>query len=154
YYLRGAETYFAGFQARGDTVSSFKQALQEAQNLLEQAISIDPHHGRAHAMLSWVQMHTYLERRDCDYLSVARLDRAYELAKRAVQLDPNLPQAHAQLGWVLLFKRQHDPALTEFERACRLNPNFVDNRFGLAWIFAGQAARAIQVLQSHALLDS
>jgi adenylate cyclase len=75
------------------------------------------------------------------------LDRAYELAQKAVQLDANLPQAHAQLGWVLMFKRRHDAAIAEYERAFSLNPNFTDYGFGLSLIFSGEATRAIKVFE-------
>ncbi len=63
-----------------------------------------------------------------------------------MRLDARLPQARAQLGHVLLFKRQHDAAIAEFERAFALNPNFIDYRFGLALMYAGEPARAIEVL--------
>jgi adenylate cyclase len=86
-------------------------------------------------------MHAYLEPFDCDYLSPAALDRALELAQTAVHLDPRLPQAHAQIGYVLLFNRQHDTAIAEFERAFALNPNFIDNRFALVLIYSGEPAK-------------
>jgi len=32
----------------------------------------------------------------------------------------------------LIYKRQHDAAMAEFERAFALNPNFIDYRYALA----------------------
>jgi adenylate cyclase len=104
-------------------------------------------------MLSWTHQRAYVDSLDGDYLSPAALDRAVELAEAAVRLDPRLPQARAQLGYVLIFKRQPDAALAEFERAFALNPNFIDDRFAQAWIYAGQPARAIEVLESNMRLD-
>src|SRR5262249_27474143 len=75
------------------------------------------------------------------------------LASKAVQLDGNLPEAHAHLGWVLLFKRQHDVAIAEFERAFALNSNFVDHRFAQVLAHAGDAARAVELLHAHMRLD-
>src|SRR5262249_10865154 len=88
-----------------------------------------------------------------DYLSPAALDRALELAEAAVRLDARLPQARAQLGDVLLYKRQHDAAIAEFERAFALNPNFIDYRYARALTFGGEPARAIEVLQACSRLD-
>ena len=70
-----------------------------------------------------------------------------------MDLDPRLPQSRAQLGHVLLYKYQHDAAIAEFERAFALNPNFVDHRFALALIFAGEPARALEVLEANIRLD-
>src|SRR5215471_12309662 len=95
----------------------------------------------------------YLEPLDCDYLAPTTLDRPLELAETAVHLDRHLPQAHAQLGYVLLYKRQHDIAIAEFERAFALNPNFIDNRFACVLNFAGEPARAIEVLEANMRLD-
>ena len=81
--------------------------------------------------------------------SPATLDRAVELAGTAVCLDAGLPQAHAQLGHVLVFKRQHDAAIAEFERAFALNPNFIDHRFAWVLLYAGEPTRAIEVLQAN-----
>jgi tetratricopeptide (TPR) repeat protein len=54
---------------------------------------------------------------------------------------------------VLLFRRQHEAAIAEYERALSLNPNFVDSGFGLCLVFAGEPARAIDVLQANLRLD-
>jgi adenylate cyclase len=123
YYLRGAEAFFLHLSRRT------KASLYDARRLLEQSLAIDPGYVRAAAVLSWTHFHAYFEPFDGDYLSPAALDRALELAETAVHLDARLPQARAQLGYVLLFERQHDAAIAEFERAFALNPNFVDFRY-------------------------
>jgi adenylate cyclase len=86
-------------------------------------------------------------------ISIPALDRALELAEAAVHLDPHLPQAHAQLGDVLLYKGRHDDAIAEFERAFTLNPNFFDYRFARALTYAGEHARAIEVMEANIRLD-
>jgi adenylate cyclase len=114
---------------------------------------IDPNYARAYAMLCASHVYAWFEPFDCDYLSLAAIDRAVELAETAVRLDARLPQAHAQLGHVLVFKRQHDGAIAEFERAFALNPNFIDNRFAWVLLYAGEPARAIKVLKANIRLD-
>jgi adenylate cyclase len=127
--------------------------IREARRFLEQSISIDPRYARAYATLSRTHVRTYLEPLDSDYLNPNGLDRAHELAIKAVQVGADLPQAHSQLGWVLIFRRQHDASIAQFERAYALNPNFTDYQFGLSLVFAGNPARGIEVLQSSIRLD-
>jgi adenylate cyclase len=147
YYLRGAEAFFLHMSRRT------KASLYDARRLLEQSLAIDPDYARAAAMLSRVDLHAYMEPFDGDYLSPAALDRALELAEAAVHLDPHLPQAHAQLGDVLLYKRRHNDAIAEFERAFTLNPNFFDYRYARALTYTGEHARAIEVMEANIRLD-
>jgi adenylate cyclase len=147
YYLRGAEAFFLHVNRRT------KASLYDARRLLEQSLAIDPGYARAAAMLSWTRLNAYTGPFDSDYLSPAALDRALELAETAVHFDPRLPQARAQLGQVLLYKGQHDDAIAEFERALALNPNFIDHRHAMALTYAGQPARAIEVLEANTRLD-
>jgi adenylate cyclase len=149
YYLRGAEAFFLLHnQSRRS-----KALLYEARRLLEQSLATDPDYARAAEMLSRTHLYAYYELFDGDYLSPAALDRALELAQTAVRLDPRLPQAHAQLGYVLLYKYRHDAAIAEFERAFALNPNFIDYRYAAALIYAGEPARAIEVIELNIRLD-
>jgi adenylate cyclase len=147
YYLRGAEAFFLHMSRRT------KASLYDARRLLEQSLAIDPDYARAAAVLSWTHLQAYLEPFDGDHLSPPVLDRALELAETAVHLDARLPQARAQLGHVLLYKRRHDAAIAEFERAFALNPNFFDYRYARALTYAGEPARAIEVLEANIRLD-
>jgi adenylate cyclase len=146
-YLRGAESYF--LHVKGRT----KASLYDARRLLEQCLAIDPGYARAAAILSFTHLSAYIEPYDGDYLSPAALDRALELAKTAADLDPRLPHARGQLGFVLIWKRQHDAAIAEFERAFALNPNYIDHRYAQALMYAGEPARAIEVIQADVRLS-
>jgi len=128
-------------------------ALYESRRLLERSLQIDPAFARAYASLSTTYVIAWRNRLDKDYLDPAALDEAYRLASRAVQLDASLPQAHASLGVALAWKRQPDAAVAEFERAVALNPNFTDWRMAIALVYAGQSARAVEVLTTHMRLD-
>ncbi len=147
YYLRGVEAFFLHQSRRT------KASLYEARRLLEQSLAIDPGYARAAEVLSWTHLHAYIEPFDSDYLGAAALDRALELAETAVHVDARLPQAHAQLGHVLIYKRQHDAAMAEFERASALNPNLFDYRFAKALTYGGEPARAIELLEANIRLD-
>src|SRR5260370_32634197 len=126
---------------------------REGRRLLEQSVAMHPGYARACGALSLTSVHTYVEPRDKDYLNPAGLDRAHELAIKAVRLDESLPQAHAQLGWALAFKRRHDEAIGEFERSVALNPNYTEHRYGLVLVYAGQAAKGVEILQANVRLD-
>ena len=147
FYLRGSESL------RTYLVSYDGTDLRAARTFLEQSLSLDPNYSRSYVDLSYTYFTVWLNRVDADFLKPECLDRAYQLARKAVELDPNLPQARAQLGMVLSFKRRHDDAIAEFERARAMNPNFDDWRFANFLIYAGDAARALEVSQALVRLD-
>jgi adenylate cyclase len=147
YYMRAADTFSSFY-------SSFKrEPLYETRRLLEHALSLDPGYARAYAMLSITYVMAWNQPIDGDYLRPGVLVRAHELARKAVQLDPNLPQARVSLGLALVWMRQSDAAVAEFEKAAALNPNFTDVRFSIALIYAGEPARAVEVTKAHMRLD-
>jgi adenylate cyclase len=147
FFVRGADM-LAGYW------SNVKVAdLYESRRLLERSLAIDPAFARAYAALSTTWIIAWRNRLDKDYLDPAALDEAQRTANRAVQLNPTLPQAHASLGVVLAWKRRHDAAVAEFEKAVALNPNFTDWRMAIALVYAGQSERAVEVLKAHMRLD-
>ena len=92
-----------------------------AQALLRKAIEIDPNYGQALAVLAASHMFGV-------HLGWADLASAAPIAERAaasaVQLDHEDAWAHAALGSVYFSTRRLDDALSEFETALRMNPNF------------------------------
>jgi adenylate cyclase len=147
YYLRGWEAFLL-FVSRYT-----KASLYDARRLVEQSLTIDPNYARAAAALSWINLADYIAPPDGENANPAALDRVLELAQAAVRLDPHLPQARAQLGFALAFKRQHDAAMAEFDRAFALNPNFMDGRFAFVLMYSGEPARAIELLEANMRLD-
>jgi len=134
--------------------SSFnKVELLQARRGLDRALAIDPNYARAHAALSRSSIDLWVRRWDDDCPWTAAIDGAYQSAREAVRLAPNLSDAHVALGWTLSFMRQHEAAITEFERATQLNPNFTDYHFAFALLVAGEPAKAIQTLEAHMRLD-
>lgn len=147
YYLRATELV-------GSYHSSFSQdELHEARHLLQKALEIDPDYARAHAALALSSVSSWVHRWDNNCLWPAAIDYAYHFANDAVRLAPNLPETHVSLGYVLSFRRQHEVALAEFERAVHLNPNFTNWRFPFTLVLAGEPARGIEALVRHMRLD-
>jgi adenylate cyclase len=127
--------------------------IKEARRLLQESLGIDPNYARSYAGLAGTDVSAWHDPGGEDFLKPAVLNRAHDFARKAVQLDRNLPLAHAALGWVLVYKHQHDASIAAFEKSVSLNPNYVDWRFGVALIRAGDAKRAIEVVHAYMRLD-
>ena len=147
HYLRAADTLVSYHSSLN------KDDLLQGRRGLRQVLAIDPNYARAHAALSRTYVSLWVHRWDDDCPWSAALDRAYQSAREAVRLAPNLPAAHVALGWALIWMRQHEAAIAEFERAIGLNPNLSDPVFAWTLVFAGEPARAIQTLKAHMRLD-
>jgi len=146
-YMRAAAMYGAFLATR------LVDELYDCRRLLERALSLDPLYARACAKLSETYTSAYIEPIDGDYMTEAVLDRARSLATKAVQLGPDLPFAHAALGWALLWKREHDAAVSATEHAITINPGFNYNNRPILLTYAGQAERAIEVIAASRRLD-
>jgi adenylate cyclase len=142
----------AGYSAAYNSSFS-KSDLHGMRRFLEKAIAIDPGYARAHAGLSMTYVSSWVHHWDNDCPWSEALDRAYQCAQKSVLLGANLPEGHLGLGWTLLWMRQHDAAIAEFERARVLNPNFTNWRYPLSLVYAGEPERAIEALDAHMRLD-
>ncbi|HUI94913.1 MAG TPA: winged helix-turn-helix domain-containing tetratricopeptide repeat protein [Xanthobacteraceae bacterium] len=123
-----------------------------AQALLEKAIAIDPGCGRAHGVLA--ASHTvgaYMGWTDV----AASGPIAERAAAAAVDADREDPWAQHALACVHLLKRRFEDSLAAFERALRLNPNFVRAQAiqGLALAYVGDWKRAIEAARSSLRLS-
>jgi len=147
HYLQAADTLVSYHSSLN------KDDLLQGRRGLRQVLAIDPGYARAHASLSRTYVSLWVHRWNDDCPWSAALDRAYQSAREAVRLAPNLPAGHVALGWALIWMRQHEAAIAEFERAIGLNPNLCDPVFAWALVFAGEPEQAIQTLKPHMRLD-
>lgn len=117
-----------------------------AQQQLEQAIAIDPDYGQALSLLAASHMFGV-------HLGWAELATAAPIAERAalaaVRSDHEDPWAHTALGSVYFSTRRLDDALSEFEQALALNPNFsvAQGYYALALSYAGRSAESYEAAQ-------
>jgi adenylate cyclase len=81
------------------------------------------------------------------------LERALDLTQQAIALDPSLRWFHGGLGSVYLWKKQHDRAIAEAERA--IAPQEPDAYVTLAQVlnYAGQPEKALGLVEKALRLN-
>ncbi len=99
------------------TPASIKGAVRE----FEKAVELDPDYALAHAELA---LATLLLDTYTDLPITGLVARATPHVDEAMALNPTLAEAHAATGYLLLLQGDLDEALTHFEQAIQLNPNY------------------------------
>jgi tetratricopeptide (TPR) repeat protein len=123
----------------------------QARQLFERAIELDPQYADAYAWLDWTYWLEWGWKVDSHLF-----ERAGELAQHALTLDDALPDAHMLLGQVYLWqKKQPEQAISEGERAIALDPNHALAYVMLAEFLshAGRAEEAIGLVQQAMRLN-
>ncbi|MFN0316197.1 MAG: adenylate/guanylate cyclase domain-containing protein [Burkholderiales bacterium] len=129
-----------------------KDSHAMARQMFERAIAIDPNYARAHVQLAWVHFDDW----EFQWIEGSGgLDRALEAGKKAVALDAILSEAHVVFGWSSLWKKQHDTAIAELERAVSLDQNsdWANSFFAETLNFAGRPDEAIAYSKKSMRLD-
>ncbi|MEH2490767.1 winged helix-turn-helix domain-containing tetratricopeptide repeat protein [Bradyrhizobium sp. AZCC 2230] len=117
-----------------------------AQKLLERAIAIDPDYGQALAVLAASHMFGV-------HLGWAELATTAPIAENAalaaMRCDHENAWAHAALGSVWFSTSRLSDALSEFEQALALNPNFslAQGYYALALSYAGRPGDSFEAAQ-------
>jgi tetratricopeptide (TPR) repeat protein len=123
-----------------------RQDHSTALAFLERAIALDPNYGQALSVLASCHMRAV-------HLGWADLATAAPPAERAalraVDVSGDDSWAHTALGSVYFSTRRLDEAITEFEHALRLNPNFcmTHGYFALALCYCGRPQDAYEMTQ-------
>ena len=117
----------------------FQGHLDEAENLLEKAIAIDPSNGELHQGLAML----LVERKD--------LPRARQEFDQAVQLQPRSVEALNGLGVVLMQMGDASEAMRRFEQCRRLAPSYDRPYLNMAvlYISAGKPEKAHEILSEY-----
>jgi serine/threonine-protein kinase len=128
-----------------------KGSVEQALELLERAVSIDPEHAPALAALAWAYGFRSIATTD-----PADLERAITYAERAIDVDSGNSEAHMWRGYVLLRRG----AYAESARACRRAAELAATNAtapyfaGCALLFGGGSGDALPYLQRSLELDS
>jgi predicted TPR repeat methyltransferase len=81
-------------------------------------------------------------------IAAGETERALEVAREASSLYPQIATAAVSLGEALLARGHLATAIGEFQRALRIDPDFIEARtfLGCAWLEAGEAEKAAEAL--------
>lgn len=134
-------------QAKLVTRASAKDS-RVAQQLMEQAIKLDPEFARAYAALALIHADAFRFDWSDDPEKTRQL--ALEIGKRAVELDPQSPQAQWILGYIHLFLfEQHDKAIAAAKKATQLAPSDMDalTLLAVTYAFGDEPAKAKLIIQ-------
>jgi adenylate cyclase len=143
YILRGREQWSHATREQND----------EAQQMFQRAIDLDPQYADAYAALGRAHFEAvvagWTEFRD------EEIDRAEALARRALALDPSTTTAYQLLADTNIFRRRWDLALDQIDRALEINPSDADSydKRGTILLFAGKPAEALSWIQGALRFD-
>ena len=122
-----------------------EQDCKIAEDLLHQALAIDPEYCQALGLLAATYgVMTHMGWADPQVV-VPLAERA---ALTAVRLDGEDPWAHLSLGGVHLIRRRFDDAIAAIEHALNLNPSFshAQNLYATTLVFSGRCREAIDAV--------
>jgi adenylate cyclase len=147
FYLRGLQ---AGVRA---LTEASKEANEQARQMYEKAVELDPTYAEAYAMLGFTYYNEFFNRWTAD--PAQALERAFTLAQQAVALDDSLPTPHGVLGFIFLWKKQYEQALAEVKTAMALDPNNPTTHLGLGIVlaFAGQPQEGVEFVEKALRLN-
>jgi TolB-like protein len=126
--------------------TSMDEHLQ-AQELLKQAIKLDPKCAHAHALLGWAYASMFNLN---SHVPIGELtDGAIDAGAKAVTFDEQAHWGHLVLGIGYARRRRPDEAVAHISKSVALNPNFALGHAGLGYAFAcgGQPQRGLESLR-------
>ena len=120
-----------------------REQNNQARELLQRAIELDPKFASAYAFLAVAHGLDYINRWSAS--PSTSVEQAEEFATRAVALDDRNPYAHWALGIINLHLRRHDMAIREAERTISLAPNLAEGHESLGNVlhYSGRSEEAL-----------
>ncbi len=143
YVLRGRDAF------SHDT----RDSNDEASELFQRAIDLDPNYADAYAALGYSHYEAVIS--GWSEFRAEELARAEALAQKALALDPATTRAYRVLAQLHLFRKRFDLALAQVDRALEINPSDANNyaaRGGIL-VWAGRAAEALPWLEGALRFD-
>ena len=140
-------------RGRGELSHDTRDSNDEASELFQRAIDLDPNYADAYAALGGSYYETVIS--GWSEFRAEDLERAEALAQKALALDPATSRAYHVLSLINLFRKRYDLALAQIDRALEFNPSDADNYAyrGSILMFAGRAAEALPWLEGALRFD-
>jgi tetratricopeptide (TPR) repeat protein len=144
YVLRGREHFSRATRDSND----------EAQDMFQRAINLDPSYAAAYAELGLSLIEAVAS--GWTEFVADDLDRAEALGQKALSLDSASTTPYRLLAEVHLARRRFDLALGQIDRALEINPSDAESfsMRGTILLWAGRAAEALPWLEGALRLDS
>jgi adenylate cyclase len=120
---------------------------KQARQYFRETIYIDDTYDLAYVLLGYTHMADLLF--GWSKSTIKSFEQAEINVEKVLALKDSLDTAHSLQSWIYVFKRQHDEAIREGERAIELNPNGAESHAHLAFIlnFSGNTELAIELLK-------
>jgi TolB-like protein/Flp pilus assembly protein TadD len=130
-----------------------REGNDEASELFQRAIDLDPTYADAYAALGLVYYEAVIS--GWSQFRADDLERAEALAKKALALDAATTRAYLLLSSINLFRKRYDLALVQSDRALEINPSDADNyaNRGTILMWAGRAEEALPWLEGALRID-
>jgi TolB-like protein/Tfp pilus assembly protein PilF len=143
YVLRGREVFSQETPDDND----------EAMQLFQHAIDLDPNYAEAYAALA--KSHYYAVISGWAQFREEELKQAEALALKALAIDPATTRAYNVLAQIQLYRKHYDLALAQVDRALEINPSDAESYRdrGAYLVFAGRAAEGLTWLESALRFD-
>jgi adenylate cyclase len=144
YILRGREVLTHTTQEKND----------EARELFQRAIGLDPNYAGAYAALGGSHFEAAVS--GWTEFREAELERAETLAQKALALDLATTSAYRLLANISISRKRYDLALGQIDRALEINPNDAASyrMRGSVLVWAGRAAEGLRWLEGALRFDS
>ena len=125
----------------------------EAADLFQRAIELDPNYAAAYAALGGSHFEAVVTGWT-EFLQ-DELNQAEMLAQKALALDPSTTSAYRLLAFINMYKRRYDLALGQIDRALEINPSDAESYGlrGIILVWAGKAADALPWLEGALRFD-
>jgi TolB-like protein/Tfp pilus assembly protein PilF len=148
---RNLEAYDLCVKSR-NLFSVSREANLEAEDMLEQALALDPDYAEAHWQLAMVRAFKWLQWGESQQPNRAL---AIASAQAALRANPQDSSANWVMGYMLLNERRWDEARPYYEAAIRLNPNNAEAHatFANFNVLTGRPADAVKVAERALHLD-
>jgi TolB-like protein/class 3 adenylate cyclase/tetratricopeptide (TPR) repeat protein len=130
-----------------------RKSNDEATELFQRAIELDPDYADAYAALGG----SYLEAVVSGWTEFRgeELERAESFAQKALALNPATTRAYRILGLVQLYRERYELALSQIDRALEINPSDTENFAyrGAILMWAGRASESLPWLEGALRFD-
>jgi tetratricopeptide (TPR) repeat protein len=130
-----------------------RESNDEASELFQHAIDLDPNYADAYAALAGSHYEAVIS--GWTEFSSEELEHAQALALKALAIDPANTRANGVLAFIHLYRKEFDLAVTQIDRALEINPSDPDNYSyrGSILVWQGKAAEALPWLETAQRLD-